>query len=213
MVLPSDLREQLIRNLVYVCTDEGLNKSVWTIDLCYLLSRLGITYTFYTITLGIHPGYRNNNFYKKVLSRDENRVNQRFEAAQNNGIKMKKASLGITCLLEHLIYGPVIVLTNAKLLNCEQCKLKKVAFDLKSNCFPRSLPYQGHFVVLCGYNLERKKIFYRNPSLSDRKWIFKINCCVRDFCVFLGICVTSLECFDKARKCYGTDEDLIFIYL
>lgn len=185
MVLPSDLRQQLLRNLLYVCKDEGFNKSIWTIDLCYLLSRLGINYTFYTITVGIHPGYRNNNFYKRVLNRDEQRVNQRFETAQKNGINVKKGSLDIGSVLEHLVYGPVIVLTNAKLLNCEQCKLKKVAFDLKSNCFPRSLPYQGHFVVLCGYNLERKKIFYRNPSLSDRKWFlfyFFLITAIGNFC-------------------------------
>lgn len=169
MVLPNDLRQQLLKNLHHVCKDEGFNKSIWTIDLCYLLTRLGINYIFYTITLGIHPDYRNNSFYKKVLDRDERRVCERFEAAQKNGIQIKKTSLDLAILLEHLIHGPVIVLTNAKLLNCEQCKLKKVVFDLKNNCFPRSLPYQGHFIVLCGYNLERKKIFYRNPSLSDRK--------------------------------------------
>lgn len=169
MVLTNDLRQQLNRNLWLVCKDEGFNKSIWTIDLCYLLSRLGITYTFYTITLGIHPDYKNNSFYKKVLNRDENRVNQRFQYAQKNGIKIIKNSLDTSTLLEHLVYGPVIVLTNAKLLNCDHCKLKRFPLDDLSNCFPRSLPYQGHFVVLCGYNLENRKVFYRNPSLSDRK--------------------------------------------
>lgn len=172
MVLPNDLRQQLQRNLLEVCKDEGFGKSIWTIDLCYLLSRLGIRYKFTTITIGIHPDYKNNQFYKKVLNRDEKRIQQRFQCAQKNGIKIEKVSLEISILLEHLIYGPIIVLTNAKLLNCEECKLKKYNNELK-NCFPFllrcSLQYQGHFVVLCGYDLSNRKIFYRNPSLTDRK--------------------------------------------
>lgn len=175
MILEQELREQLAQNINRVCKDDGLNKSVWTIDLCYLLARFGIQHIFYTITLGVHPGYKTNAFYKRVLNKDEKRVNDRFARATEHGIKIKRKSVDVSALLEHLIYGPVIVLTNARLLNCERCQVKKViACDLR-RCLPWPQPYQGHYVVLCGYDVQTRRLFYRNPSLSDRK-CFVFSC-------------------------------------
>lgn len=167
MVLTNDLRQQLAQNINSIYKDENLNRSIWTIDLCYILSRLGIQHTFYTITMGVDPGYKKNTFYKRVLSNDEKRVNERFKNATKNGIQIKIASLQMTVLLEHLIYGPVIVLTNATLLKCDYC-CRKVAIELR-RCLPWPPPYQGHFVVLCGYDIATRKVFYRNPSLNNRK--------------------------------------------
>jgi hypothetical protein len=52
---------------------------------------------------------------------------------------------------------------------------------------------QGHYVLVVGYDLHRRKLIYRNPTFRDRE-------CVMDF-----------EDFDRARTSYGTDEDIIFI--
>jgi hypothetical protein len=54
--------------------------------------------------------------------------------------------------------------------------------------------YCGHFVVLCGFDTEADLIFYRNPACSQR-----LSC-------------TNSEQFEQARKSYGTDEDILFIY-
>lgn len=43
--------------------------STWTIDLCYLLRKFNVRHSFYTTTLGIHEGYRDNNFYHNVLTK------------------------------------------------------------------------------------------------------------------------------------------------
>lgn len=181
--------------------------------MCYLLARLGVRHTFYTVTLGVRPGYRANSFYEKVLARDERRVNVRFEKASVHGIDVRRASVGWEVLLGHLKYGPAVVLTNAKLLACERCRPRKVGGELRS-CFGRRyVPYQGHFVVLCGYDVEKGKVFYRNPSLTDRKCdnCWSLSGLFEDGIVS-GVCATSLERFDEARRCYGTDEDVILVY-
>lgn len=53
--------------------------------------------------------------------------------------------------------------------------------------------YEGHYIVLCGYNADKCVIFYHNPSLKE------VECCV------------SISSFEEARKSYGTDEDIIFV--
>ncbi|XP_019630768.1 PREDICTED: protein GUCD1-like [Branchiostoma belcheri] len=52
--------------------------------------------------------------------------------------------------------------------------------------------YQGHFIVVCGYSEEG--ILYRNPGLAT------------------DLCCCSLQSFEDARKSYGTDEDILFVY-
>lgn len=54
--------------------------------------------------------------------------------------------------------------------------------------------YCGHYIVLIGYDDSRRLVFYRNPSSSN------------DFSF------TSYSSFECARRSFGTDEDLIFIY-
>ncbi|CAH1272504.1 GUCD1 [Branchiostoma lanceolatum] len=52
--------------------------------------------------------------------------------------------------------------------------------------------YQGHFIVVCGYSEEG--ILYRNPGLAT------------------DLCCCTLQSFEDARKSYGTDEDILFVY-
>jgi len=193
MVLPKRHRQTLIKNLISICREEGFNRSTWTIDLCYLLRRYGIEHCFYTVTLGVHPGYRENSFYNKILAKDEERIRNKFNEAEANGINVQKASVDIVFLLEHLTQGPAILLTNARLLTCDVCKLNKLSVELRK-CLPWPTTYQGHYIVLCGYDINSKKVYYRNPSLHDR------------------VCVMSIDTLEEARKSYGTDQDLILIY-
>ncbi|EFA05371.2 protein GUCD1 isoform X1 [Tribolium castaneum] len=193
MVLPKKHRHHLLKNFTKVCKEEGVFGSTWTIDLCYLLKRYEVGHVFYTVTLGVHPGYRGNSFYHNILTKDEFRVNQRFETAKASGVLVERASISMQTILDHLINGPVIVLTNARLLNCDVCKLNKISSELRK-CIPWPMAYQGHYIVLCGYELAARKIHYRNPSFGDR------------------VCVMSVEVLEEARKSYGTDEDVILVY-
>jgi hypothetical protein len=54
--------------------------------------------------------------------------------------------------------------------------------------------YCGHFVVVIGYDDAKKLVFYRNPGTA---------------CNFS---YTSYLNFEIARKSFGTDEDILFIY-
>jgi hypothetical protein len=120
-------------------------------------------------------------------------VNRRFEEAQRSGVAIERASVPLQRILDHLVDGPAIVLTNARLLSCDVCKLNKISTELRK-CIPWPTPYQGHYVVLCGYELAARKVYYRNPSFADR------------------VCVMSVDALEEARKSYGTDEDVILVY-
>ncbi|XP_066249006.1 protein GUCD1 isoform X1 [Euwallacea similis] len=193
MVLPRRHRHHLVKNLTKISKIEGFNKSTWTIDLCYLLKRFNIEHVFYTITIGVHEGHRGNSYYHHILTKDETRVILKFQEAKENNIPVKKSSISILHLIEQLLNGPIIILTNARLLYCDKCKSNKISNELRK-CLPWPTTYQGHYIVLCGYDIERQKIFYRNPSFADH------------------VCQMSLSTLEEARKSYGTDEDLIFIY-
>ncbi len=54
--------------------------------------------------------------------------------------------------------------------------------------------YLGHFIVLIGYDDLRNLIFYRNPATSKK------------------LSITSYVNLEIARKSYGTDQDILFIY-
>ena len=53
--------------------------------------------------------------------------------------------------------------------------------------------YQGHYVLLVGFDPKSKEILYRNPTLKDK------------------VCYMSYDCLEESRTSYGTDEDVIFI--
>ena len=141
-------------------------------------------------------------FYNKILKRDSERVQDRFENAESNGISVKEQKVSIEDIVNHIHdNGTCIVLTNANLLSCDTCNF----FSLcgygdnitNTSCFLvrtcGSNAYQGHYVLAVGFDIPKKKIYYRNPSLRDR------------------VCVMSFQRFDEARNSYGTDEDVIFV--
>ncbi|KAB7506917.1 Protein GUCD1 [Armadillidium nasatum] len=194
MVLDEATKNYFVDNFVTVCKEEGFEESTWTIDLAYLLCRFGIKHLYKTITIGVHPDLSSESFYRNVLNKDQQRVVNRFKFSANNNIMVEKGSVVIFEIISHLSNGgPVIVLVNANLLICDLCH--RNGYELKSclSC-TSSPPYQGHYIVLVGFNYSLGKIFYRNPGFKDR------------------ICSFGFSAFDKARKSFGTDEDIIFIF-
>ncbi|XP_069071219.1 protein GUCD1 isoform X2 [Pleurodeles waltl] len=157
-----------------------LTKSIWTIDLAYLMRHFG-------------------SFYRKHFDTEENRVNQLFARAATSGVVVEKRAVRIEDLQEHLSQGHVaIVLVNAVLLLCDLCSspVKYCCFlPIGQKCFCRNPDYQGHFIVLCGYNRTVGSVFYNNPAYADR------------------MCRTSMSNFEEAWRSYGTDEDILFVYV
>lgn len=83
------------------------------------------------------------------------------------------STVSVQDIQEHLSQGQVaIVLVNAVLLLCDLCSspVKYCCFlPIGQKCFCRSPDYQGHFVVLCGYNKASGSIYYNNPAYADRE--------------------------------------------
>ncbi|CAB1321780.1 unnamed protein product [Coregonus sp. 'balchen'] len=160
------------------CWELKLTESVWTIDLAYLMCQLGVRHRFCTQTLGVDKGFRNQ--------------------AESKSVVVKQCSVTIQEIQEHLDESHVaIVLVNAVVLVCELCSspVKYCCFlPVGQKCFCRKPEYQGHFVVVCGFNRSTGCIFYNNPAYSDR------------------VCCTSISNFEEARMSYGTDEDILFIF-
>ncbi|XP_008248391.2 protein GUCD1 isoform X4 [Oryctolagus cuniculus] len=133
-----------------------LTRSIWTIDLAYLMRHFGVRHRFCTQTLGVDKGYKNQSFYRKHFDTEETRVNQLFAQAKACKVLVEKCG---------------------------------------HRCFCRTPDYQGHFIVLRGYSRATSCIFYNNPAYADR------------------MCSTSISNFEEARTSYGTDEDILFVYL
>lgn len=84
------------------------------------------------------------------------------------------SSVTVQEIQSHLEQGHVaIVLVNAVVLVCELCStpVKYCCFlPVGQKCFCRKPDYQGHFVVVCGFNQKTGSIFYNNPAYSDRMY-------------------------------------------
>ena len=115
---------------------------------------------------------------------------------------MTESSVPIEDIVRHIHdAGTCIVLTNANLLSCETCTYFSLCGNgdnvTNTSCFLLrtcgAQAYQGHYVIAIGFDIPKRKIYYRNPTLRDR------------------VCVMSYERFDEARNSYGTDEDVIFV--
>uniref|UniRef100_A0A8C9Q7Y6 Guanylyl cyclase domain containing 1 n=1 Tax=Spermophilus dauricus TaxID=99837 RepID=A0A8C9Q7Y6_SPEDA len=180
-----------------------LTRSIWTIDLAYLMRHFGVRHRFCTQTLGVDKGYKNQSFYRKHFDTEETRVNQLFAEAKACKVLVEKCTVSVQDIQAHLAQGHVaIVLVNSGVLHCDLCSspVKYCCFAPRGHrCFCRTPDYQGHFIVLRGYNRATGCIFYNNPAYADP---------YAD-----RMCSTSVSNFEEARTSYGTDEDILFVYL
>ncbi|XP_050409258.1 protein GUCD1 [Patella vulgata] len=169
-------------------------ESVWTIHLAYLMKRYNIAHQLFTITLGVNEGYASKSFYSRFFCRDEGKVNNLFTKAAEYGVNVEKRCLSLKEITDYLKDGTVaICLTDWVKLECIWCRNMVSCLS----CFIDicHTGYQGHFVVLVGFDSVNKHIFYKNPNSSK-----EVLCCSR------------YEQFDRARKSSGTDEDILFIF-
>lgn len=128
MILAPEQRNHFLENFQSICSEENFGRSTWTIDLCYLLKRFNRRHVYYTTTIGVNPNFDHLNYYSRILSVDEKRVNQRFEKANSSGISVEETSISDSTIINHLgKYGPIIVLVNCSLLSCDVCNRKSLS--------------------------------------------------------------------------------------
>ncbi|XP_055862280.1 protein GUCD1-like isoform X1 [Biomphalaria glabrata] len=169
-------------------------ESIWTIDLAYILTRHNVDSCLYTISVGVDSAHGKKSFYSKNFTVDELRVNAMFENAHQKGVRYEKRVLSIDDLVNHLHKNnPMIVLVDWTLMKCLWCdsRLRKCWSCVTCN----KGPYQGHFVVVCGYDTHKDLIFYKNPDSHSH-----------------DLCCIHMDDFDRARKSDGTDQDTLYIY-
>lgn len=185
--IQSTSNDEILRS--YQC-----NQSTWTIDLLHLLHQVGIPSTLQTMTIGCANEFNNLSYYRSLIDQDRQRVNKLFEIYKEN---VKLGSVTSEELKEHLIkhQQPCLVLIDANQITCSTCR-RSLLLRIAESIQHSFLSYQGHYVILAGFETKDGKEFVRyiDPGRNDH------------------ICQTNRENFDRARKAFGTDEDLIFCY-
>ncbi|XP_041348466.1 protein GUCD1-like [Gigantopelta aegis] len=156
------------------------------------MKRHGIPHHMCTVTLGIHKDYKNNAYYANNFDESAERINRIFKEASAKGVHVEKRSVSLEEIIDHLKSKLIVIcLLDAMLLECCWCD----TFRRSCLCCFKICPklYQGHFVVVCGYDCDKKLIFYKNPGIHQE------------------LCCSRWDQFDNARKSFGTDEDILFI--
>ncbi|CAG7834208.1 unnamed protein product [Allacma fusca] len=183
-------RYDLYRNLNFYKKHFQFNESTWTIDLCYVLKHFAVPFRFATRFPGVDPQLRRYTFYKSSIDKDTSRVLNGFALASKNGINFCVAKTHIQSILQHVYaIGPAIILVNSNLLRCLDCS--SACSSVFSCCFRTC--YQGHYILVIGFDLKNNCVFYNNPTFGDRT------------------CRIYAGDFEAARTAPGTDWDTIFI--
>jgi hypothetical protein len=162
-------------------------KSVWTVDLAYILSRYGVDFTFYTVTDGVRPEYGTEAFYKLDIDADMVRVNKLFETAPQLNITIDKRSVDVSEILECVQRGGmVITLVDKRLLPTGSTIARLIHQQLAAG-------FVGHYVIVCGHNPRTRCVLITDPACGD------------------GRTAVPIAEYEAARKAFGTDEDLLLI--
>lgn len=180
-----------------ICEKKNFGSSVWTIDIASIFTEYKIDYVFCTKTLGVDPSYGQNSFYEGTFTLDETRVNRLFTLVPQLGLKVEKRSVSLEEIISRLLKGYIaIVLVNSNVLICHWCEIfspNKLRMLTSCICASNQSDYCGHYVVLCGFDADKRCVYYKNPSFNE------VLCCAR------------YDMFESARCSYGTDEDIVFV--
>nr|XP_043632334.1 guanylyl cyclase 1-like [Erigeron canadensis]XP_043632335.1 guanylyl cyclase 1-like [Erigeron canadensis] len=166
--------------------------SIWTVDLAYLLQKLSISFSYFTVTLGANPDFSVENYYKEQLANDIGRVDMLFQRSVEEGIKIEHRSIKGEEIVFLILSGKYIIIALV-----DQCILSQPWKEDVSmpRFYTDTAAYTGHYVVICGYDAHADEFEIRDPASSRKSDRI------------------SSKCLDQARKSYGTDEDILLISL
>lgn len=166
--------------------------SIWTVDLAHLLRLFDIEVAFLTVTLGANPSFAVETFYKENMEEDGERVNKLFEKAPEVGIQVQWRSISAQELSMIILSGQYLAIALVDKRKLCYPWLEELCL---SECCGMITGYTGHYVVICGYDMELDEFEIRDPASSSKDGRI------------------SLQALDEARKSFGTDEDLLLISL
>lgn len=168
--------------------------SVWSIDIAYLLRGYRLDTTFFTVTKGVRPEYRKQEFYRRQLPEDTKRVNELFQNAAGDGVRVIQRPVLLSEIRQAVLEKNhlVLVLMDKRLLKCSVCDRSGLHSRLMfSSRHPPG--FLGHYVLLYAYNPTTDKFLMKDPAA------------LRETCVISG------DTLEEARLAFGTDQDILFI--
>ncbi|CAH1445364.1 unnamed protein product [Lactuca virosa] len=167
--------------------------SIWTVDLAYLLHKFSINFSYITVTLGANPSFSLESFYKKQLGDDIVRVNMLFNRSREAGINIECRSIKGDEIALLIMSGKYIVIALVDQFILSQSWIED--FYISDFYIGTSGGYTGHYIVICGYDAVTDEFEIRDPAISRSRGTI------------------SSRCLEKARKSFGTDEDILLIHL
>lgn len=177
-----------IKSLGQLCC----TSSIWTVDLAHLLRLFGVDVVFLTVTIGANPSFAVETFYKENMEEDGERVNKLFEKAPLVGIQVQWRSFSSQELAMIILSGRYLAIA---LLDKRKLSYPWLEELCLSDCCGIISEYTGHYVVICGYDMDTDEFEIRDPASSSEH--VKI----------------SSNSLDEARKSFGTDEDILVVSL
>ncbi|KAL3685774.1 hypothetical protein R1sor_003796 [Riccia sorocarpa] len=166
--------------------------SIWTVDLAHLLRHFSVDVAFLTVTIGANPDFAVETFYKENMEEDVERVNKLFAKAAQVGIQIQWRSISGDELCMLILSGQYLAIALVDKRKLSHPWLDEICLG---DCCGINSGYTGHYLVICGYDIDTDEFEIRDPASSS------------------GSGRISLEALDEARKSFGTDEDILFISL
>ncbi|XP_024403500.1 guanylyl cyclase 1 [Physcomitrium patens] len=166
--------------------------SIWTVDLAHLLRHFKVDVAFLTVTIGANPSFAVETFYQGNMEEDGERVNMLFAKAPQVGIRVQWRSITGEELSLMILSGGFLAIALVDKRKLSHPWLDELCL---ADCCGLNTGYTGHYVVICGYDMDADEFEIRDPasgSTSER---------------------ISLDALDEARKAFGTDEDILLISL
>lgn len=164
--------------------------SIWTVDLAHLLRLFDVEVAFLTVTIGANPSFAVETFYQENMEEDGERVNKLFEKAPEVGIQVQWRSISAQELSMLILSGQYLAIALVDKRKLCYPWLEELCL---SDCCGMITGYTGHYVVICGYDMDLDEFEIRDPASSSEHGRI------------------SSQALDEARKSFGTDEDLLLI--
>ncbi|KAG0582423.1 hypothetical protein M758_3G057800 [Ceratodon purpureus] len=164
--------------------------SIWTVDLAHLLRHFNVEVAFLTVTIGANPNFAIETFYKENMEEDGERVNMLFEKAPQVGIRVQWRSITGEELSLLILSGGFLAIALVDKRKLSHPWLDELCL---ADCCGLNTGYTGHYVVICGYDMDADEFEIRDPASSSTSGRI------------------SLDALDEARKSFGTDEDILLV--
>uniref|UniRef100_A0A804PCH8 Guanylyl cyclase 1 n=1 Tax=Zea mays TaxID=4577 RepID=A0A804PCH8_MAIZE len=142
--------------------------SIWTVDLAYLLNKFSVNFSFCTVTLGANPQYSAGSFYREQLQEDIDRVDELFGKALDAGISIQCRSITAYDIAFLLLSGHCIAIA---LVDKSKLNLPCMS-DHDVQQHNDEPDYMGHYVIICGYDVDDCEFEIRDPA---RKYVLGIQ--------------------------------------